>query len=96
MPPCCFKCSQKTAPNNSSILWDCGQSTAAAERPWCHDHDTAIAVAVPFGVLRATTSESQNSKHDTLCALTARFSWARSRRTVPIFALSESAPQKGG
>ena len=45
---------------------------------------------------RATGTESQNSKHDTLCALTARFSWARSRRTVPIFALSESVPQKGG
>ena len=45
---------------------------------------------------RATGTESQNSKHTTTCALTARFSWARSRRTVPIFALSESVPQKGG
>ena len=45
---------------------------------------------------RATGTESQNSKHDSRSALTARFSWARSRRTVPIFALSESVPQKGG
>ena len=45
---------------------------------------------------RATGTESQNSKHVMICALTARFTWARSRRTVPIFALSEIAPQKGG
>ena len=45
---------------------------------------------------RATGTESQKSKHTVARALTARFSWARSRRTVPIFALSESVPQKGG
>ena len=49
-----------------------------------------------LGTPRATGTESQNSKHAVLCALTARISWARSRRTVPIFVLSESAPQKGG
>ena len=49
-----------------------------------------------LGTPRATGTESQNSKHAVARALTARISWARSRRTVPIFALSERVPQKGG
>ena len=49
-----------------------------------------------LGTSRATGTESQNSKLIILSALTPRFSWARSRRTVPIFALSESVPQTKG